>query len=89
MSRQIYYQGEKILKGAANHRRLEILALLNKTPGLSTDQIIQNLKVNYQTGAFHVQGLVKSGHIIAYRTGQSVGHKITSQGESIIRLLIN
>lgn len=88
MSRKQYYEWEKILKGSANHRRLEILLLLKKEPDMSTDEIVERLKINYQTGAGHVQKLVHSGLIIGYKQDRYVLHKISPLAESIITLLI-
>ena len=89
MSRKQFYEWEKILKGSANHRRLEILLILKKKSGLSTDDIVQELKCNYQTGAVHVQKLVRSGLVLSYRNGLSVGHKLSELGNRIISLCIN
>ena len=84
----MYYDGEKIFKGAANHRRLEALVLLSNHPGLSTDEIVEKLKINYQTGAGHIQKLVHSGLAIAYREANLSRHKLSSIGMGIIKLLI-
>ena len=89
MSRSKYFDIEKIMKGAANHRRVEILFLLKKSSDLSTDGIVELLKINYQTGAMHVQRLVKSGLVEGYRQGSTLLHKLSPLGRKIMDLLIN
>ena len=40
---------EKIVKGFANHRRIEILALISRQPNLSVLDISDELRVNFKT----------------------------------------
>jgi predicted transcriptional regulator len=88
MSRQNFYKLEKFFKGAANHRRLEMLLLLKKEPNLSTDQIVERLIINYQTGTEHIRRLTDSGLIQSFRKGNTKLHKITPAAEPIIKLLL-
>src|SRR3989338_3822735 len=52
-----YKKIERLVKGFANHRRIQILELLEKNPGLSVDNISQNLDVNFVTIADHTRKL--------------------------------
>ena len=45
-SRKKFYDWEKILKGAANHRRLEVLFLISKHKDLSTENLVEMLDIN-------------------------------------------
>lgn len=59
-----FRQLEKIVKGFANHRRIEIMALLEKLPELSVIEISQSLKVNFKTIAEHTRKLTLAGLIM-------------------------
>ncbi len=82
----IYKKLEKIFKGAANHRRLEILFLLQKTPGLSVDQIATQTEVAFVTIASHLQKLNHSGLISKNYVGRTVIHHLTKRGKDIMTL---
>jgi len=83
-SRAKFYKWEKILKGAANHRRLEILELLEKENSLSTEDIVDKLNINYHTGASHARYLLRSGLVSTRREGSSVIYSISDTGKSIL-----
>ncbi|OGD67560.1 hypothetical protein A3F08_00785 [Candidatus Berkelbacteria bacterium RIFCSPHIGHO2_12_FULL_36_9] len=75
---------EKIFKGVANHRRVEILLLLEKTPGLSVIEISYQLKVDYKTIAEHIRKLHIAGLIFKTNKGSSVANTISPLGQSIL-----
>lgn len=89
MSRKKFYKQERTIKGAANHRRIEIIYLLDKYGELSTNQVVGQLGINYQTGAHHVRKLARSGLVDSWRKGGSMMHVLTPHGESTIKLLKN
>ena len=78
---------ERITKGIANHRRLEILDLLHKKPELSVDEIATELKINLKTASEHLRRMALSGLIMKRYEAQFVRHKITSRGSSILKFL--
>ena len=82
-----YYQLERIVKGAANHRRIEILELLQKSPELSVVNISERLHVNFKTISEHIKRLATAGFVIKRSDGASVRHKITQRGLSILKFL--
>lgn len=85
-NRKEFYTLEHVFKGAANHRRLEILMLLTKRNNLSTDEIVTALGINYQTAVEHLRRLVLSGLALSYREGSIVRYAISSRGEIIMGL---
>ena len=85
MSRNKYYKQEKVFKGVANHRRLEILDLLFHEPNLSLDDIVKNLRINYQTGSEHVQRLTRAGLVYKQKQGNEMLHRLSPLGESIYK----
>jgi predicted transcriptional regulator len=82
-----YYQLERIVKGAANHRRIEILELLQKNPELSVVNISERLNVNFKTISEHIKRLATAGFVLKRSEGPSVRHKITTRGIAILKFL--
>ncbi len=85
--RSKFYTLEKIIKGASNHRRVEILYLLKEKPNLSVFDISEKLKCNFKTISEHTRRLVQSGLISKYSDGSSVRHEITLLGENVLKFL--
>ena len=82
-----YYQLERIAKGFANHRRIEILELLKESPELSVVDISEKLKVNFRTASEHIKRLATAGFVIKRSDGPSVRHKITERGIAVLKFL--
>ena len=82
-------QLERHLKGVANHRRLEILELLSKETDLSLDEISENTKINYQTGAEHVRRLAQARLIYKRRHGNTTLHTLTPVGKVLLNYCQN
>lgn len=74
------------MKGTANHRRLAILFLLSKNPGLSVELIASNLNISFVTASSHSQKLERSGLISKKYVGRTVVHNITKRGKDILTL---
>lgn len=79
-----YKKIEKMVKGFANHRRIQVLELLEKSPNLSVDDISQNLNVNFVTIADHVRKLSDAGLVEKNYRGRFVIQSITSRGKDIL-----
>ena len=85
MAEKINYRKiERIVKGFANHRRVEILYLLRREPELSVDDISERLRIGYENASDHVRKLAIAGLVMKRNDGPSVRHKLTSRGESIL-----
>jgi len=78
---------ERIIKGAANHRRIEILMLLEKEPELSVFEISDTLRINFKTGSEHIRRLAIAGLVMKRSDGNSVRHALTGRGQSILKFL--
>ena len=78
---------ERMVKGFANHRRIQILALLQKTPELSVDEIATTLNVNFKTISEHIRRLAIAGLVLKRNAGNEVRHKLTGRAESILKFL--
>lgn len=81
-----YKSLEKIVKGFSNHRRIQILELIEKGP-ISLSKISSELKVNLKTISEHSAKLHSSGLIDKNYRGREVVHKITPLGLVILTFL--
>jgi DNA-binding transcriptional ArsR family regulator len=84
---QNFRQLERIVRGFANHRRIEILELLAKQPELSVVEISEKLKINFKTGSEHIRRLAIAGLVIKRSAGNFVRHKLSDRGEGILKFL--
>lgn len=75
---------ERIVKGFANHRRLEILDLLERKPELSVDEIAEQLNIGYMNASDHLRKMLIAGLIIKRSDGPYVRHKITTRAAIIL-----
>ena len=75
---------ERIVKGFANHRRIEILDLLQREPELSVENISERLNIGYENASDHVRKLAIAGLVMKRNDGPSVRHRLTKRGESIL-----
>ncbi len=82
-----YYQIERVVKGFANHRRIEILELLSKNPEMSLADIAKTLNINFRTASDHIRKMATSGFVIKRSEGLVVHHKITIKGASVLNFL--
>ncbi len=78
---------ERIIKGVANHRRVEILDLLDKSPELSVIEISDTLKTNFKTISEHIRRMAISGLIMKRNDYKNVRHKLTDRGKVILKFL--
>ncbi len=75
---------EKIIKGFANHRRLQILDLLRREPWLSIDNMCEKLNIGYHNASDHVRKMSIAGLVVKRNEGVVVKHKLTPLAESIL-----
>ncbi len=79
-----YNKIEKIVKGFANHRRIQILELLGKLPDLSVEDISENLNVGFFTISDHIRKLADAGLVEKKYKGRFVLHNLTKRGNYIL-----
>jgi DNA-binding transcriptional ArsR family regulator len=77
-------QLERIIKGFADHRRLEILELLQKTPELSVDEIAQKLSIGYMNASDHIRKMAVAGLVLKRSDGLCVRHKLTLRAMNVL-----
>ena len=84
MAQEKYRELERIVKGFANHRRLEILDLLKKKPELTLEDIVETLGIGYQNASDHVRKMAIAGLVAKRSDGWNVRHKLTPRAEFIL-----
>lgn len=80
-------QIEKIVKGFANHRRAQILILLEENPELSVQDISAKLKINYKTASEHIRRLAISELVLKRNRGINVLHAVSPLGQVVLKFL--
>lgn len=75
---------ERIIKGFANKRRLEILNLLEKEPELSVSDISDKLKFGYENTSDHIRKMSIAGLVVKRHDGINVRHKLTDRAKHIL-----
>ena len=75
---------ERVVKGFANHRRLDILLLLKKNPELSVDEIAERLSIGYENASEHIRKLAIAGLVLKRSDGKAVRHKLTPRATVIL-----
>ena len=74
-------QLERHFKGAANHRRIDILMLVAKNPGITLEQIAESLDCNMKTISEHTRRLTQAGLINKNYQGRKVEHSVSPYGK--------
>jgi predicted transcriptional regulator len=80
----IYRRLERVVKGFANHRRLQILNLLKSQPELSVDQIAHRLEIGYENTSDHIRKMAIAGLLLKRSDSPYVRHKLTSRAELVL-----
>ncbi|MEK7179278.1 MAG: winged helix-turn-helix domain-containing protein [Patescibacteria group bacterium] len=87
MAKKTYRQLERLARGFANHRRIEILELLKRTPELSIEEISTRLDANFKTISEHVRRLAVAGLVLKRADGASIRHKLTPNALLVLKFL--
>ncbi len=82
-----FHQLERIVRGFSNHRRIQILELLKKSPELAVVEISDWLKINFKTAAEHIRRLAITGLVLKRNDGHNVRHKVSERGEQVLKFL--
>lgn len=78
-------QLERYFKGAANHRRLDVLFLLDKKDGMTLETIARALDCNLKTVSVHTQRLVHAGLANKRYKGREVEHSLSPYGKRFVQ----
>ena len=80
-------QMERHFKGVANHRRLDILLLVNRNPGITLDGIAKKLDCNFKTISGHTSKLVQSGLVDKKYYGRAILHTLSPYGKKFLSFI--
>lgn len=75
---------ERHFKGVANYRRIQILLLVAKRPGLTLDDLIGELNGNQKTLSEHTRRLTIAGLVEKSYEGRAVHHNLTPYGRVFV-----
>jgi DNA-binding transcriptional ArsR family regulator len=80
-------QLERIVKGFANHRRIQIMELLSQQAELSLYEVCKRLRIGIKTGSEHVRRLAIAGLVMKRNEGRWVRHRLTPRGGNVLTFL--
>ncbi|MEK7531497.1 MAG: helix-turn-helix domain-containing protein [Patescibacteria group bacterium] len=78
---------ERIIKGVANHRRIQIIELLSLESELSVSDVSEKLDVNFKTISEHIRRLAIAGLVVKRSDGTSIRHKLTLRAVTVLKFL--
>ena len=78
---------ERLVRGFSNHRRIQILELLQAKPELSVMEISDALRINFKTAADHIRRLTIAGLLKKSSRGVSVCHRLSPRGIKVLKFL--
>lgn len=78
---------EQIVRGFSNHRRIQILDLLEKEPELSTIEIARKLKISLKLSSVYTKRLTMAGLIMKKSQGKNIRHRLSERGEYVLNFL--
>lgn len=78
---------ERIIKGFANHRRLQILELLKREPELSVQEISEKTKSEFKNISAHINKMAVAGLVMKRSDSKSIRHKLTKRGIIILKFV--
>jgi len=87
IDRSKYNRLQRLVRGFANHRRIEILELLGRKPELSVFEIADELDINFKTASEHIRRLAIANLVLKRADHTAVRHKLTVQGNIILKFL--
>lgn len=82
-----YRHLERLVRGFSNHRRIEMLALLEKSPEQSVQEIAEALEINFKTASEHLRRLAIAGLILKRNEKNAVRHAVSPLGRAILKFL--
>lgn len=80
-------QLERYFKGAANHRRIQILLLVRENKGITLEGIVKNTGGNFKTISQHTRRLVQAGLLNKRYEGRAVLHSLSPYGERFVKFI--
>ena len=80
-------QLERYFKGAANHRRIDILFMVKRNDGIAVEEIADRLQTNFKTISQHTRSLVHAGLLNKKYRGRQVAHSLSPYGKAFLEFM--
>ncbi len=80
-------QLERHFKGAANHRRIAILRVVEQHDGIAVEELAAALAANLKTISQHTRSLVQAGLLNKRYRGRQVAHSLSPYGKSFLNFM--
>lgn len=85
--RREHARGERIVRGFSNRRRIAVLHLLQRHPGLSMSEIAVSLRATREAAWEHLRKMTAAGLLVRRRKGNLRLHRLTARGRRVLRFL--
>ena len=80
-------QLERYFKGAANHRRIAIMLIVEKNDGITVEEIADALAANFKTVSQHTRSLVHASLLNKKYRGRQVTHSLSPYGKAFLKFM--
>ena len=80
-------QLERYFKGAANHRRIAIMLVVERIDGITVYAIAHLLHANVKTISQHTKSLVQAGLLNKKYRGRQVAHSLSPYGRRFLAFI--
>ena len=80
-------QMERHFKGIANHRRIEIMLWVDANPGVTVEELSEDLGVHFKSISQHTKSLAQSGLVDKRYKGRAVEHTLSPYGKRFIKFI--
>ena len=74
----------KMVAGLANHRRIEIVRLLIRTPSLCVNEVAAECRIDQSTAVEHVKRLHEAGFVLKKSKGRQVLLSPTARAKAFV-----
>ena len=82
-----FRQLERVVRAFANHRRIEVMDLLESDAELDLREIARRCAINYKTASEHVRRLAVAGLVTKRAKGTHVLHLLSPRGKKVLMFL--
>jgi len=82
-----FRQLERVVRGFANHRRIEVMDLLESDAELDLREIARRCAMNYKTASEHLRRLAVAGLVTKRAKGTHVLHILSPRGKKVLMFL--
>lgn len=81
------YTLEIVMKGVANHHRINVMLQLKNQPDMSVEELSESCRVAYKTLSVHLRSLKNAGLITKKKYSRRVEHRLTDRGVCVAEFL--